>query len=105
FSVLNFVLGTFHLFPTLRSSDRENAMGLAGFFRDHARLEPVHVDPAQFAGLDVAHIGGPDQVEGAGFRSNHPGFADLAEAQGAEDRKSTRLNSSHVKISYAVFCL
>src|SRR5690606_39772386 len=25
--------------------------------------------------------------------------------QEAEDRKSTRLNSSHVKISYAVFCL
>src|SRR3989442_8473690 len=24
---------------------------------------------------------------------------------GAEDRKSTRLNSSHVRISYAVFCL
>src|SRR3989442_7380711 len=26
-------------------------------------------------------------------------------AQGAGDRKSTRLNSSHVRISYAVFCL
>src|SRR5207302_9648515 len=26
-------------------------------------------------------------------------------AELAEDRKSTRLNSSHVKISYAVFCL
>src|SRR5690606_32270475 len=26
-------------------------------------------------------------------------------AAGASDRKSTRLNSSHVKISYAVFCL
>src|SRR5439155_25578541 len=25
--------------------------------------------------------------------------------QGARDRKSTRLNSSHVAISYAVFCL
>src|SRR5690606_41927436 len=25
--------------------------------------------------------------------------------EGQEDRKSTRLNSSHVKISYAVFCL
>src|SRR3972149_10831992 len=25
--------------------------------------------------------------------------------QGAEDRKSTRLNSSHSQISYAVFCL
>src|SRR5690554_7006582 len=28
-----------------------------------------------------------------------------AERQGREDRKSTRLNSSHVRISYAVFCL
>src|SRR5690606_41722438 len=28
-----------------------------------------------------------------------------SDARGAEDRKSTRLNSSHVKISYAVFCL
>src|SRR5690606_40147772 len=28
-----------------------------------------------------------------------------AEARYYEDRKSTRLNSSHVKISYAVFCL
>src|SRR5690349_22628289 len=27
------------------------------------------------------------------------------QAQPAEDRKSTRLNSSHVEISYAVFCL
>src|SRR5690606_41757889 len=27
------------------------------------------------------------------------------QADGAADRKSTRLNSSHVKISYAVFCL
>src|SRR5204863_9207537 len=26
-------------------------------------------------------------------------------AQGLTDRKSTRLNSSHVEISYAVFCL
>src|SRR5690606_42124451 len=26
-------------------------------------------------------------------------------SDGVQDRKSTRLNSSHVKISYAVFCL
>src|SRR2546430_8286741 len=31
------------------------------------------------------------------------GFASLASAPG--DRKSTRLNSSHSQISYAVFCL
>src|SRR5690349_23922387 len=30
----------------------------------------------------------------------HPGHR-----RGAADRKSTRLNSSHVEISYAVFCL
>src|SRR3712207_8347153 len=35
------------------------------------------------------------------------GFLDLSHisAHAAEDRKSTRLNSSHANISYAVFCL
>src|SRR3712207_8053842 len=32
-------------------------------------------------------------------------LADFLEAVGVEDRKSTRLNSSHANISYAVFCL
>src|SRR5690606_41669494 len=41
---------------------------------------------------------------------NHPVADDrarIADRHGVEppDRKSTRLNSSHVKISYAVFCL
>src|SRR5690606_39508631 len=36
-----------------------------------------------------------DWVENAGYNRDYP----------QEDRKSTRLNSSHVKISYAVFCL
>src|SRR2546430_11212689 len=30
---------------------------------------------------------------------------ELAHMHGGEDRKSTRLNSSHSQISYAVFCL
>src|SRR5215204_6845584 len=33
------------------------------------------------------------------------GFPDLGCARGRRDRKSTRLNSSHTVISYAVFCL
>src|SRR5437868_12367609 len=33
------------------------------------------------------------------------GSARARQAAGREDRKSTRLNSSHVSISYAVFCL
>src|SRR5690606_8634475 len=32
-------------------------------------------------------------------------YVDLIAAKRGLDRKSTRLNSSHVKISYAVFCL
>src|SRR5699024_12544651 len=44
----------------------------------------------------------------------HPGYkpepvlsdyAEVAAHRGGEDRKSTRLNSSHVSRSYAVFCL
>src|SRR5438309_4501105 len=38
--------------------------------------------------------------------SSDPEVAELVEGdEGAEDRKSTRLNSSHSSISYAVFCL
>src|SRR5947209_15002720 len=47
------------------------------------------------------------------FRSSHPGLvvSELPPGKGqiipvvCEDRKSTRLNSSHANISYAVFCL
>src|SRR5690606_41056026 len=40
-------------------------------------------------------------------RTGGPAFGEqqLQEGFAAVDRKSTRLNSSHVKISYAVFCL
>src|SRR2546426_2773972 len=34
-----------------------------------------------------------------------PGHRDRARTRCGEDRKSTRLNSSHLVISYAVFCL
>src|SRR2546430_9485092 len=42
-----------------------------------------------------------------GFVVLHNGVAKFARAASAEsaDRKSTRLNSSHSQISYAVFCL
>src|SRR5690606_40122031 len=38
----------------------------------------------------------------SGVRPTRPS---VASAASGKDRKSTRLNSSHVKISYAVFCL
>src|SRR5690606_41982970 len=58
---------------------------------------------------------GPDLVELVGGEERLPALAPrldehLGDGRGVAgrsrpDRKSTRLNSSHVKISYAVFCL
>src|SRR5690606_41058935 len=48
-------------------------------------------------------------AEGAAWRPAQLHVLQMAKRRGAGavpgDRKSTRLNSSHVKISYAVFCL
>src|SRR5438067_7905922 len=38
-------------------------------------------------------------------RGNPAGFLSGGRVRDCRDRKSTRLNSSHVSISYAVFCL
>src|SRR2546430_13175230 len=38
-------------------------------------------------------------------RAVHPSAIDFPTADRSTDRKSTRLNSSHSQISYAVFCL
>src|SRR3989442_8954632 len=47
----------------------------------------------------LIHYAANDQ----GINSGWPAFEAALKANG--DRKSTRLNSSHVRISYAVFCL
>src|SRR5439155_16400879 len=47
--------------------------------------------------LPLPHVGGLQLRPGAGLR--------LLAGSSTADRKSTRLNSSHVAISYAVFCL
>src|SRR5690606_41978560 len=44
-------------------------------------------------------------TEREAFLSALAAFAAKIEERSERDRKSTRLNSSHVKISYAVFCL
>src|SRR3712207_8384889 len=59
----------------------------------------------------VGTVQGQDPAVGHGQRlpgAEDRGSAERAEqpiAEPAEDRKSTRLNSSHANISYAVFCL
>src|SRR2546430_2842491 len=98
------------LFPYRRSSDlardrldtadrRASADSHA-----HARLAERIV---QLVGLAFASAGGADLDEHQCPRGL-PAFAlaqRAADPRHAGDRKSTRLNSSHSQISYAVFCL
>src|SRR5205814_4505497 len=77
-------------FPTRRSSDLSTAVARGRPWRRHADRS-AHDEP----GCDLR-------------RFLRPSRGDHINAGGAgrqEDRKSTRLNSSHLGISYAVFCL
>src|SRR5947208_5066052 len=62
--------------------------------------EIVHPDLEVLVDRDVAHTFPSDSQERRRFRDGKMRFA-----RRVEDRKSTRLNSSHQIISYAVFCL
>src|SRR5690606_41340639 len=82
-------------FPTRRSSD------LAAFTRAGFDAFDVHMSDILAGRDDLRRYQG--LVACGGFS-----FGDVLGAGGGwakSDRKSTRLNSSHVKISYAVFCL
>src|SRR3712207_8162558 len=57
-------------------------------------------------GLQPVAVSGNGDYESGNFTPTAPGtFYWVASYSGDEDRKSTRLNSSHANISYAVFCL
>src|SRR5438874_6156930 len=72
-----------HSFPTRRSSDLS---------RLRRRRKPLRSQP-----LGSRLLSTPAEL--------HPGGREARHRGGDGDRKSTRLNSSHVEISYAVFCL
>src|SRR5690606_42157438 len=80
-----------HSFPTRRSSDLSQA--LFERFISKERNEPPDID------VDFEHQRREEVIQYI--------YTKYGRRIGAllQDRKSTRLNSSHVKISYAVFCL
>src|SRR3989442_13191644 len=93
-----------HLFPValrsscvlLSSSPAPASRFLFFFFNDTATTEIYTL--SLHDALPICHARDAPVADAAGFgtRRAHMGW---------QDRKSTRLNSSHVRISYAVFCL
>src|SRR5688500_19413798 len=80
--------GYHHSFPTRRSSDLNGgALWYDARMARPERLTLAFVASAAAAGALVANYAEAETFEVSG------------------DRKSTRLNSSHLVISYAVFCL
>src|SRR5690606_35267090 len=75
-----------------------NARSLIAFRTTHLpQRSTILADSVQ----NVRAFGSENELEGIETVRNQR----LAKMRGDLDRKSTRLNSSHVKISYAVFCL
>src|SRR3712207_8948687 len=65
-------------------------------------------DKARAAGARIAEgveVTGFERDGSGAVTSVHTSAGDIAVEQVVVDRKSTRLNSSHANISYAVFCL
>src|SRR5690606_40783466 len=87
--------------PTRRSSDLQKFFLLNGGRLGRRFRQLLHAAGVEEPQRDLhAAFRGPnrsrdDVVEGGAMAGHASGV----------DRKSTRLNSSHVKISYAVFCL
>src|SRR5207244_10961412 len=87
---------TLHSFPTRRSSDLHRARE---YERVHGRSQRGICEGDPGAGEPCFRsIDGSD-------RSVGPRLGSVVVRGRDEDRKSTRLNSSHQIISYAVFCL
>src|SRR2546427_2709712 len=81
----------------IRRPPRSTLFPYTTLFR--SRVVAHHSDPSP-----AISRGGRDDRDGVG---HHPAHIDRVECRCTlpEDRKSTRLNSSHSQISYAVFCL
>src|SRR5690606_41857013 len=84
-----------------------DALPICHIGKRHMRLIDQHPSARLSACIDIKR-----RETIGGLALQYPYFRDLGdflaspEAQNTDiDRKSTRLNSSHVKISYAVFCL
>src|SRR5690606_41613075 len=81
------------------------------FFRFRHRITSFFFDEAASTEIytlslhDALPISGPEKDTTANMALLLKNLGGKSDRSAIRDRKSTRLNSSHVKISYAVFCL
>src|SRR3989475_9501033 len=91
----------------IRRPPRSTLFPYTTLFRSHVvdvRVVRDEGDHGLLRDVDDPRLGMP-APQRAGEGRGEQDVADGAEAHEQEDRKSTRLNSSHSQISYAVFCL
>src|SRR2546429_2409435 len=83
----------------IRRPPRSTLFPYTTLFRSDLKVEAVVVEP-------VAAVGHPLEMHRAILGQDlHGSFEEIGLEVVRADRKSTRLNSSHGYISYAVFCL
>src|SRR5207249_9748367 len=92
-------------FPTRRSSDLARLAGDEGLLAVIAPASLRGGDGSSGSLFDDTRIAVLTPREAKGMEFDHVIVVEPAQIvdEAAEDRKSTRLNSSHVSISYAVF--
>src|SRR5256885_11714898 len=89
---------TYREYSSHVTSNRQNTYISFFFFNDTATTEIYTLSLHDALPiLDVAAV--------VGVAAHLGPVGDAVDAQAVADRKSTRLNSSHLVISYAVFCL
>src|SRR5690606_42154271 len=92
-----------HSFPTRRSSDLELYQKLPNLYNSYKICAACCVEI--FSILFIRDFMMKKTIAFSGLAISALLLTACASNPTALDRKSTRLNSSHVKISYAVFCL
>src|SRR2546430_8464122 len=87
----------------IRRPPRSTLFPYTTLFRSHRMLDR----PTVLGPIFLARVGVPVEAIEGGQRVETPALDSLTTFNGldGQDRKSTRLNSSHSQISYAVFCL
>src|SRR3712207_6931046 len=97
----------YFFFLMIRRPPRSTLFPYTTLFRSAVGEDPAHVGQQPDRLQHVArHEGqGHVQLEVAGGAGERDGGVVADHLGGHLDRKSTRLNSSHANISYAVFCL